>query len=638
MSNKKTYITSLLSAALFLCSSASAQLSVDNSIGPNEAVENVLLGEGIAVSGITFSGDQNQIGTFDATLANIGIQSGIMLGTGDVLFAQTGADGVGAGGNENTGGSLGGGNFGINDPDLDLLSTFDTNDAVVLEFDFVPSGDSIVFNYVFGSEEYNEYVCGTVNDAFGFFLSGPGISGPFENNAINLAIVPNTDIPVTINTVNNGSVGNNGTEFNCIQVSPDWDQNTEYFIDNDLNSDTEAVEYDGFTVIMTAAASVTCGETYHIKMAIADGGDTAFDSGVFLGASSFSSNDVFIESSIDDPPDNIPANSIVEGCVNGSFTVIRPNSTEEETIQLTYTGTSTNGVDVEIIELDVFMEAGVSSVVIPIIPLADLEVEGTETLTLSYTYINGCGEQNTVEATVDILDYLDPVVSLEETIFICPGTSAQAIAIAELGLGPYVYDWSSGENTSTVTFNEGDAGEYTVDITDYCGGTASASTTVEEPEPLQIEDDLELCFGATTGPLVSGGTLPYTFDYPEENLVLNNFGGFDAILPGASTVIVGDACGELLSIELIFNECNTIIPNVFTPNGDGHNHYFTILGIDGYPKSRLLIYNRWGNLVFESIDYKNNWAGEDLSEGTYFYILERSDGLSMTGQLSLLRK
>ena len=115
----------------------------------------------------------------------------------------------------------------MNDPDLDQLSTFNTNDAAVLEFDFIPTGDSLSFNYSFGSDEYNEYVCGSVNDAFGFFLSGPGINGAYSNNAINLAIIPETDgTPVTINSVNNGSVGSAGIASNCTQVDPNWTENT----------------------------------------------------------------------------------------------------------------------------------------------------------------------------------------------------------------------------------------------------------------------------------------------------------------------------------------------------------------------------------------------------------------------------
>jgi hypothetical protein len=74
-----------------------------------------------------------------------------------------------------------------------------------LEFDFVPTGDSLQFRYVFGSEEYTSYTCADYNDAFGFFLSGPGIAGPFSNGAaINIALVPGTTVPVSISTLNGG--------------------------------------------------------------------------------------------------------------------------------------------------------------------------------------------------------------------------------------------------------------------------------------------------------------------------------------------------------------------------------------------------------------------------------------------------
>ena len=180
-----------------------AQLVVNAGVPAATVVQDVLVGEGVVITNITFSGVLDQIGTFDAANSNILVPDGMIMATGTATLAV---------GPNNSGSlTLGGGSFGVGDPDLQAISTFTVNDAAILEFDFVPNGDSISFNYSFGSEEYNEYVCGTVNDAFGFFLSGPGISGPFTNGAINLALVPGTTIPVTINTVNNGTAGSNGT-------------------------------------------------------------------------------------------------------------------------------------------------------------------------------------------------------------------------------------------------------------------------------------------------------------------------------------------------------------------------------------------------------------------------------------------
>ena len=64
------------------------------------------------------------------------------------------------------------------------------------------------------------------------------------------------------------------------------------------------------------------------------------------------------------------------------------------------------------------------------------------------------------------------------------------------------------------------------------------------------------------------------------------------------------------------------VPNVFTPNGDGINDRFEIRGLTAYPDNRLVIFNRWGNEVFNARPYHNDWDGANLSEGTYYYVLE----------------
>ncbi|RFS19048.1 DUF11 domain-containing protein, partial [Chitinophaga silvatica] len=64
------------------------------------------------------------------------------------------------------------------------------------------------------------------------------------------------------------------------------------------------------------------------------------------------------------------------------------------------------------------------------------------------------------------------------------------------------------------------------------------------------------------------------------------------------------------------------IPNIITPNGDGKNDKFVIIGLSHFPGSQLFIYNRWGNLVYQAKNYQNDWDGINLNEGTYFYILK----------------
>ncbi|MCB9193394.1 MAG: choice-of-anchor L domain-containing protein [Flavobacteriales bacterium] len=244
-----------------------AQLVVDNTITVADLVQNVLLGGGVTVSNITFNGQPAnqaniQIGSFDGTNCNVGMNNGIMLSSGDIHVAL---------GPNNDGGDTepAGGIGGPGDPDLDQASNSNTHDAAVLEFDFIPSGDSLSFNYVFASEEYLEFVGLGFNDVFGFFLSGPGISGPYSNNAANIALIPNTTTPVSIDNVNDLS-------------------NPSYYVDNGdgitppYNTDPSYIQFDGLTTVLTAFSLVQCGQPYHIKIAIADAGDAILDSGVFI--------------------------------------------------------------------------------------------------------------------------------------------------------------------------------------------------------------------------------------------------------------------------------------------------------------------------------------------------------------------
>ena len=82
--------------------------------------------------------------------------------------------------------------------------------------------------------------------------------------------------------------------------------------------------------------------------------------------------------------------------------------------------------------------------------------------------------------------------------------------------------------------------------------------------------------------------------------------------------------------------CEVIIPNIITPNGDGVNDVFFIKNLDGHPNSSLRIMNRWGNIVLKDDNYQNDWGGDKLADGTYFYILKLDDGNEYTGTLTIL--
>ena len=223
-------------------------------VTPTDLV-NSLLGSGVTATNITYTGANSAGGLFTGGTGIVGIESGVILSSG------TAADVVGP--NDSNSQTTDQGTPG--DAGLTALAGVPTHDASILEFDFVPQGANLSFTYVFGSEEYNEFVNSGVNDVFAFFLNGQ-----------NVAVLPNTTIPVSIDTVNLTS-------------------NSQFYINNARPTDPSPApgplldtQMDGLTVALTVQATVNPGVVNHIKLAIADGGDSILDSNVLIQSGSFS--------------------------------------------------------------------------------------------------------------------------------------------------------------------------------------------------------------------------------------------------------------------------------------------------------------------------------------------------------------
>ncbi len=172
------------------------------------------------------------------------------------------------------------------DSDIQTMTGMPVNDCAVIEFDVLVEADALAFNYFFASAEYASFTCSTFNDGFGLFISGPGLEGPFTNNAVNIATIPNSTTPVAINTVNSGVSSYPGNEANCESANPNWIEDSQYFIQNSGNEVNDLL-FTGYTENFEAYMEVVNGETYHIKFAICDASDGALDSGVFLETGSF---------------------------------------------------------------------------------------------------------------------------------------------------------------------------------------------------------------------------------------------------------------------------------------------------------------------------------------------------------------
>ena len=213
--------------------------------------ENIFSGSGILISNAKLIGSNISSGTFSGS-SSISLEQGVLLGTGDISQAV----GVNNSGSTTTLLNTDG------DTDVDSYISEKSYDATVLEFDFITISDTISFDFVFGSEEYIEFVCESYNDIFLALLSGPGIIG---NK--NIALTPFTNNFISVNNIRPLE------GLFCLA------KNNTYYIDNSSGS---TIQFDGYTTKINAYEKIIPCKTYHLKLVIADVKDRQYDSGVFI--------------------------------------------------------------------------------------------------------------------------------------------------------------------------------------------------------------------------------------------------------------------------------------------------------------------------------------------------------------------
>jgi PKD repeat protein len=499
----------LIVVGLGIATEVRAQLIVNESVTPAQAralVEDLLVGSCVSVSNVAFTGFANgvnrgAVGSFSqGSSTNIGLDEGVLITTGTASFA--------IGPNSTPFRSFSNGAAG--DPDLASIVGLATYDAAILEFDFVPLTDTLRFRYTFGSDEYSEYVNLGFNDVFGFFLSGPGYAGPFLNGAENIALIPNTSTYVAIDNVNNGNAGTGPGLGPCT--------NCAYYVENHGGT---TIQYDGFTAVLTALAVVQPCQTYHMKFVIADAGDDAVDSGVFLGARSFSAGE-----SVDV---SVTANAALnEGCTSGLFTFTRldPSTLAQDlVVQFTLSGTASSGVDFASIPNSFTIPAGQMSASLDITALLDYTAEGDESITITVTNTQcSCVPAAPVTATAFIQDKDTPLsVNSTGTITICEGQTATLSATPVGSLGPYQVEWDNGAGLGySVDVTPATTTTYTVTVVDACG--TQQVTSQETVTVVLANFDVNTAAQCLSGNLFnftnlggSGAGVSHHWDFGDEN-------------------------------------------------------------------------------------------------------------------------
>ena len=643
---------------LFLCtyiffSDAKAQLLIDSIKTNSELVNDVLLGGGVSISNISYTGSPKAIGGFSGT-SNIGIGKGIILSTGRVSYAK-GPNNIAQDGTAS--------NFGLpGDKDLnDLLTNgMKTEDAAVLEFDFIPVSDTIRFNYVFASEEYLGANCSIFNDIFSFMLTGPNPKGGNYINT-NIALIPGTSTPVAINSVNSGIISPHSDTSYCDALDPNWRNYSKYFNDNGNGTsaypqyyDSKIVQYNGFTDVFTASAAIVPCKRYHIKLAIADVGDGWNASAVFLEAKSFSGGLKVITDQ------NSADNNIIEGCKRSNLNFIR-FAKFDSTITIDYqlTGSAQKNTDYIDESGNSFGGKITFNKLTPPFPASDTVTlnfkapfdglhENAEHFEFKIINSLGC-KVDTVKIDYTIInsDSLDYSINGKQDV--CRGDTIAFLPVLNNGHYPFHYSWNAGQSTDSVFTNFLNASDTVrLAISDACkipGKNAFLPVSLHYPAKNNWINDtncanLNIIFSNQSQIGISDGYIADFLWNIEGKEASGTQVGHHFSSPGVYNVALmthtNYGCRDIVKKEIEIIDCDLYASSVITANNDGFNDYLFLHDLS-HSEWSLQVYNRWGLKVYSSNNYHNEWKPENLTHGVYYYVFEKlGTSFSFEGYFQLL--
>lgn len=649
-------------------------ISVDESYTPQDLVEDILINStcanvfNVSVSGGNFASGEKSYGYFDGTGTTFPFQNGIILSTGKINNAP-GPNGYL---------SDDGGGMGWNgDPDLnDALGLSNTFNATVLEFDFIPLGNRISFDYIFSSEQYlsspSSNQC-NYTDGFAFLLKRNG-----ETRYQNLAVVPGTNIPVKVNTVR-------GSGTICPPA------NQAYF--DAFNGTNHPTNFNGQTKVLKAESDVIPGETYHIKLVIADEGNYRFDSAIFLGGGSFNFGiDLGDDRLIATGNPLCPGETLtvdatqagatgyqwfqntvaIPGATNSTYTITSAGdytvdifygttcSPPTETLKIEYAeslvinqnsftecDTDDNQDGKTVFDLDAIKNQLFTNLPAGYV-ISFFEIP-TSTTALPVNYTNTIPNNQTIYARIMNVQscYSDYPVNLrvntfgtvlvDETIGLCE----DAILTLDAGSGFTSYEWNTNppQFTQQITVNSG--GIYEVTLTNALNCSKTKTFTIEASGIATIEDIIINDFrenNSATIQISASSLGDYEFSLDGVNYQDSNI--FSNLNAGEYTVYVQDkkGCGIIFETFYILD-----YPKYFTPNNDGYNDTWYIKNLDkrNLENSVITVFDRYGKLIKQVSGTSEGWNGtfngEILPSTDYWFTIELTNGKTIKGHFALKR-
>ena len=655
----------------------SQYIAVDNTYTAENLVKQVLFNNScgnvtnVSVSGGNWGNGQQSWGRFDANGSSFPFQDGIILSTGKIDSAVgpntyiVSDDAPGWGGDSDLNQALG------------ISNTFN---ATVLEFDFTPVTNNVSFDFILSSEQYlsnpTQNQC-NYTDGFAFLIK-PVSSTNYQN----IALVPNTNIPIKINTVR-------GPGTICPPA------NEQYF--DAFNGVNHPTNFNGQTKSITAKANVVAGDLYHIKLVIADQGNEKYDSAIFLKGGSFSfdidlgndrtfanGNPVCFDESLTLDGTSFSAttyqwyfnNNIIPGETNSTLTLNPPYnsstnglysvivdagdpcerrgdinldfSEDLQAIDDTFVKCDEDQTQDGITQITATEIASIINDLFPTLPSnynVALFANPTDSTPIPIPYTNSTAFTETLYAKITNFNcYANdafPVnisvqtfgeVINDETIGLCDGDTA----VLQANLG-YTYLWNTGETTSSISVTS--AGIYSVVLTNANSCTQTKTFTVIGSQIATLINIITTDFeDNNTAEIVvsAGGDYEFSLngiDYQDSSIFYN-------LGEGQYTVFVNDknGCGQITATFYILN-----YPKFFSPNNDGYNDEWTIKNLDkkGLLASKIYIFDRFGKLIQQIIPGEKGWNGtyngKKIPADDYWFILELANGTTIKGHFALLR-
>jgi gliding motility-associated-like protein len=528
---------------LLFSSEIFSQLTTNSTLTPTQLVQNVLLGQGVTAFNVSFTGANSSafkaIGQFNVgSDNNLGFNAGVVITTG-IVSGNSGPAGP------NNSDAAGVDNYEPGDAYLSSIAGAETANAAILEFDFIPQADSIRFNYVFGTDEYMEYIPIGFADAFAFVLNGVTTNMP----AHNIALIPGTSTPVTALNVNAFS-------------------NSQFYVDNETPVGG-TIEYDGFTKVLTARERVICGETYHIKIMIADALDGFVDAGVFLQAGSFSCPTPLNINTISNTTPQLGNSTVLFeecGVLSLVFTRSEIDSLNVDTFFLGIGGTAEITDYVGLNDTLIFPPS-VDSIIIQISAINDLETDSAETVFIYYTYVNPCNSLDTIGFNLTILKQppLQSVVSNDTVI--CTNQVVVLSSQTSGGVAPYFQQWTDITGSAVSTSNNytppAEIKTYYYFVTDACQrDTIFDSVHVDVNSFLYLSGSLDVIGSTNDSVIVEGcGDALLTFTENGEGAGIGQHIYTISISGTNGTNSMSDI-GNIIPDTLIFNNQTSITFNL----------------------------------------------------------------------------